>query len=81
MNATAEVRVAEERSALTVPRTAVRSPQGANPSVIVVRRDGRQELRQVATGLQSADRVQILAGVGLGERVLRNVSGPSAAAP
>ena len=81
MNATAEVRVAQERSALTVPRTAVRSPQGANPSVIVVRGDGRQELRQVATGLQSGDRVQILAGVGLGERVLRNVSGPSAPAP
>lgn len=81
MSATATVRVAEERYALSVPRTAVRSPQGANPSVIVVRPDGRQELRQVATGLQSETRVQILAGVGLGERVLRDVSAPIRAAP
>jgi HlyD family secretion protein len=76
MSATADVTVARRDDVLTVPRTAVRSPQGANPSVIVVRPDGRQEIRMVALGLQSASKVQVLAGIGLGERVLRNISPP-----
>jgi multidrug efflux pump subunit AcrA (membrane-fusion protein) len=76
MSATADVTVARRDDVLTLPRTAVRSPQGANPSVIVVRPDGRQEIRMVALGLQSASRVQILAGIGLGERVLRTISPP-----
>lgn len=76
MSATADVTVARRDDVLTLPRTAVRSPQGANPSVIVVRPDGRQEIRMVALGLQSASKVQILAGIGLGERVLRTISPP-----
>jgi multidrug resistance efflux pump len=76
MSASADVAVAQVDGALTVPRTAVRSPQGANPSVIVVRPDGRDEVRMVATGLQGATRVQILAGVGLGERVRRAIAPP-----
>jgi multidrug efflux pump subunit AcrA (membrane-fusion protein) len=76
LTATANVVQARVGNALTVPRTAVRSPEGANPSVIVVGRDGRRELRLVATGAQTDSTVQILAGVGLGERVLRTVSPP-----
>lgn len=76
MSATADVEVARADDVLTVPRTAVRSPQGANPSVTVVLPGGRQELRQVATGLQSNTSVQVLAGVGLGERVVRTISPP-----
>jgi multidrug efflux pump subunit AcrA (membrane-fusion protein) len=81
MSATADVTVARADQVLIVPRTAVRSPQGANPSVIVVRPDGRQEIRMVATGLQSDTQVQVLAGVGLGERVLRTISPPPDGSP
>jgi HlyD family secretion protein len=76
MSATADVTVARRDDVLTLPRTAVRSPQGANPSVIVVTPDGRQEIRMVALGLQSAATVQVLAGIGLGERVLQTISPP-----
>jgi multidrug efflux pump subunit AcrA (membrane-fusion protein) len=76
LTATAEVTEGRVDNALTVPRTAVRSPEGANPSVIVVGRDGRRDLRLVATGAQTDSEVQILAGVGLDERVLRSVSPP-----
>jgi HlyD family secretion protein len=76
MSATADVTVARRDDVLTLPRTAVRSPQGANPSVIVVTPDGRQEIRMVALGLQSAAKVQVLAGIGLGERVLQTISPP-----
>ena len=76
MSASIDVIVARVDGVLTLPRSAVRSPQGANPSVTVVLPDGRRQLRQVATGLQGDSRVQILAGVGLGERVLRVISTP-----
>jgi multidrug efflux pump subunit AcrA (membrane-fusion protein) len=76
MTATAEAVVDRAAPALTVPRTAVRSPEGANPSVMVVDPDGHQELRIVAVGLQNRDKVQILAGIGLGERVVRSIVAP-----
>jgi multidrug efflux pump subunit AcrA (membrane-fusion protein) len=76
MSATANVTVARVDHALTVPRTAVRSPQGAQPTVTVVLPNGRLEPRLVVTGLQSDSKVQILGGVGLGERVVPTISPP-----
>jgi multidrug efflux pump subunit AcrA (membrane-fusion protein) len=76
MTATADAVVNRADRTLTVPRTAVRSPEGANPSVTVIGPGGRQELRLVATGVQDDSKVQILAGVGLGERVVRTIAAP-----
>jgi multidrug efflux pump subunit AcrA (membrane-fusion protein) len=76
MSATANVTLARVDHALTVPRTAVRSPQGAQPTVTVVLPNGRLEPRLVVTGLQSDSKVQILGGVGLGERVVPTISPP-----
>lgn len=74
MTSTADVTVARADDALVVPRTAVRSPQGATPTVTVVTPDGKPQARLVVTGLQSDSSVQILGGVGVGERVLRTIA-------
>lgn len=76
MSASANVTVARVEHALIVPRTAVRSPQGAQPTVTVVLPNGRLEPRLVITGLQSDSKVQILGGVGLGERVVPTIAPP-----
>ena len=74
MTATAEVIVDEAADVLALPRTAVRTPAGAAPTVTVVRPDGRSEPRLVVTGLEGDTNVQIVGGVGLGERVVRTPS-------
>jgi HlyD family secretion protein len=71
MTATAEVIVDRVDHALTLPKDAVRTPQGANPTVTVVRPDGVQQERLVVTGLEGDSNVQVIGGVGLGERVVR----------
>jgi HlyD family secretion protein len=71
MTATAEVIVDRVDHALTLPKDAVRTPQGANPTVTVVRPDGLQQERLVVTGLEGDSNVQVIGGVGLGERVVR----------
>ncbi len=76
MTATANVTVARANQVLTVPRTAVRSPEGANPTVTVIGPDGKPQARLVVTGLQNDSTVQILGGVGLGERVVRTIAAP-----
>jgi HlyD family secretion protein len=80
MTATADVIVDRVDHALTLPKDAVRTPQGANPTVTVVRADGVQQERLVVTGLEGDSNVQVIGGVGLGERVVRArpaSSGPS----
>ena len=59
----------EQRNALSVPREAV-ARSGDSASVWVVAND-RVERRQVTTGLESQDRVEIVAGLDAGERVVR----------
>ena len=59
----------EQRNALSVPREAV-ARSGDSASVWVVA-DDRVERRQVTTGLESQDRVEIVAGLDAGERVVR----------
>jgi len=71
MTATADVIVDEATDVLALPRTAVRTPPGAAPTVNVIRRDGQAEPRLVVTGLEGDSNVQIVGGVGLGERVVR----------
>jgi HlyD family secretion protein len=71
MTATADVIVDEATDVLALPRTAVRTPAGAAPTVTVLRRDGQAEPRLVVTGLEGDTNVQIVGGVGLGERVVR----------
>jgi membrane fusion protein, multidrug efflux system len=63
--ATVQVQVASRADAVQVPRAAVRDAQ-----VWVVGPDGRVTRRPVQVGLQSADRVEILAGIQPGERVV-----------
>jgi len=58
----------ERRDALTVPRGAV-SRLGATSTVWVVR-DDRAERREVTTGLENAERIELAAGVAAGERVV-----------
>jgi multidrug efflux pump subunit AcrA (membrane-fusion protein) len=76
MNATVRVEVGRADGAVTVPRTAVRSPSGASPSVIVVGADGSRRTRQVETGVVSGTRVEITSGLRPGERVLSLVTAP-----
>lgn len=71
MTATADVIVDEATDVLALPRTAVRTPPGAAPTVTVIRPDGQPEPRLVVTGLEGDNNVQIVGGVGLGERVVR----------
>jgi multidrug efflux pump subunit AcrA (membrane-fusion protein) len=59
----------EQPKALFVPREAV-ARSGDSASVWVVA-DDRVERRQVTTGLESQDRVEIVAGLDAGERVVR----------
>ena len=59
----------ERPTALSVPREAV-TRSGDSASVWVVAND-RVERRQVTTGLESQDRVEIVAGLDAGEQVVR----------
>jgi len=59
----------------------VRTPAGAAPTVTVIRPDGQPEPRLVVTGLEGDTNVQIVGGVGLGERVVRAPSDTSAPGP
>jgi multidrug efflux pump subunit AcrA (membrane-fusion protein) len=58
----------ERAGALTVPRAAV--ARFGRSSVVWVARDGVAERREVITGLENADLVQITSGLGEGERVV-----------
>jgi multidrug efflux pump subunit AcrA (membrane-fusion protein) len=58
----------ERGDALTVPRGAI-SRLGGTATVWVVT-DGRAERREVTTGLENADRIEIRAGLAAGERVI-----------
>jgi YtkA-like len=59
----------ERRNALSVPREAIaRIGDGASVWVVT---DDRVERRQITTGLESQDRVEIVAGLDEGERVVR----------
>jgi Cu(I)/Ag(I) efflux system membrane fusion protein len=57
------------RSAITVPVDSV-IDSGAKQYVYVALSDGRYELREVKTGSQERDRVEILSGLDVGERVV-----------
>ena len=76
MTATADVIVDEAADVLTVPKAAVRAPPGATPTVTVLTPDGRQVPRLVVTGVEGDADIQIVGGVGLGDRVLRNANAP-----
>ena len=69
MTATADVIVDEAADVLALPRTAVRTPAGAAPTVTVRATRRAPEPRLVVTGLEGDTNVQIVGGVGLGERV------------
>jgi membrane fusion protein (multidrug efflux system) len=58
----------ERPAALTVPRAAV--ARLGRASTVWVARDGLAERREVVTGLENADRVEIRSGLAEGERVV-----------
>ena len=58
-----------ERSALTVPRSAL-VERGQIVSVYVVDGEGKARLRVITTGKSTADRVDVLSGVAEGDRVV-----------
>ncbi len=62
-----------DRSVLSVPRGALLETGGRN-LVFVVRRDGQLEPRQVEIGAASADRVEILRGVAMGDTVVASAT-------
>jgi len=65
---TMEIATGERADAITVPRSAVaRLGEAAKVWVVI---DGRAEPRSVTTGLESADRVEIVRGLSVGERVV-----------
>lgn len=57
---------------LVVPRDAVLDT-GTRQLALVAQGDGRYELREIRTGLVTGDSVVVLSGLGVGERVARNV--------
>lgn len=67
----AEARITLDRraGALAVPIAAIQG-EGAGASVRVVNADGRLEIRKVVTGLETADLVEVKAGLAPGERVV-----------
>lgn len=73
MFATLRLFTTAERSILTVPRAAVLST-GERNLVFVKRADGMLEPRDVRIGLASADRVEILSGVALGDTVVASAT-------
>jgi macrolide-specific efflux system membrane fusion protein len=76
MSATVNIELARADDVVTVPRSAVRSPEGLTPNVIVVGTDGREEARKVTTGIQSGDRIEITSGLEEGDHILDTVSAP-----
>jgi len=65
---TMEIATGERADAITVPRSAVaRLGEAAKVWVVI---DGRAEPRSVTTGLESAERVEIVRGLSVGERVV-----------
>lgn len=60
--------IGERPGALTVPRAAV--ARLGRASIVWVARDGLAERREVVTGLENADRVEIRSGLAEGERVV-----------
>ena len=69
MYAEVDLRLQQRKSALSVPVTAIGGPDGA-PGVYLVGSGGRIEERPVRTGLETADRVEILSGLEVGDLVV-----------
>ncbi|MEJ7718470.1 MAG: efflux RND transporter periplasmic adaptor subunit [Thermoleophilaceae bacterium] len=76
MTATTDVIVEESDDVLAVPKPAVRSPAGSSPTATVVRADGRQEARLLVTGLEGDSSVEVVGGLGEGERVVVSGAAP-----
>lgn len=69
MYAEAKLILKQQKNALTVPIQAVeRSSSGA--TVLVVNRQGRVEKREVKLGVESSDRVEVIAGLGENDQVV-----------
>lgn len=68
MNAVAHLRVRGARDAVTVPAAAVFSADGKD--VVWLVRDGKAVRTPVSVGVSGEDRVQIVSGVGDGDRVV-----------
>ncbi|MBV8502881.1 MAG: efflux RND transporter periplasmic adaptor subunit [Paucibacter sp.] len=79
MTVQVDVETGEAKKTLTMPIVALgeRSKDGAY-AVTVVGKDGKNESRQVRTGLHDAGKVQVLSGVKAGEKVLLAPSAASA---
>ena len=73
MYATLLMAIDADRRVLSVPRGALLETGGRN-LVFVVRRDGQLEPRQVEIGAASADRVEILRGVAVGDTVVASAT-------
>jgi multidrug efflux pump subunit AcrA (membrane-fusion protein) len=75
MYADVTLRTKDAPNALTLPLQAI--DRGENKTrVLVVNTQNRIEPREIQTGIESSDRIQILAGVNEGDRVIvGNLSG------
>lgn len=64
------LQVADEPDALTVPVQAISRDNDNRTSVLVLDRNNRVQVRQIRTGVETPDRVQVLAGLAEGDRVI-----------
>jgi len=70
MYAEAKLILKEHKDALTVPIQAVERNNTGDASVLTVDRDGRVQQRQVKLGMESSDRVEVMAGLKDTDRVI-----------
>jgi RND family efflux transporter MFP subunit len=70
MYASVEIPLHAVENALTVPIQAFQPSGEGRGTVLVVNSSNKVELREVKLGLQTANRVQLLSGVRVGERVI-----------
>ncbi len=64
------LQVADEPNALTVPVQAVSRDNENKTSVLVLDRNNRVQVRPIRTGVEAPDRVEVLAGLSEGDRVI-----------
>lgn len=74
LNAECEFIVAEKKDALTVPPRAVKDQRGRKTVEVLV--DGKPETREVKTGLETNEAIEIVSGVNEGEKVVTQTIRP-----
>ncbi len=70
MTANVSFEISKKENALLIASAAIRDGEDGNKYVLIPNPNGKPEHRQVQTGIDSGDRVEILSGLSAGEKVL-----------